>query len=580
MLTLKDRKLVCLSTSNNSVRQALIELWQKGVDCRMTTNVEECVQLIAEQKPDFIFLSLEHPRFDRVLSLARVIEKNLSSQVVGFVENDSTAHLSRLSQSQLTYRIAPPFLGKKCLKTIDKILKDHPEKFYKTETFRPKPQKPTVISPNNHEVNSLEALTQHSLDQICKSSDSPNSYEVIEKTKTVIAAPFQSGNVSGYFIGGWGGHPKIKDIKFLFSEIIDFTIFWAQSKGIDINVLQANIYNIPQIDFYKWSLTDARFCKTVFHEGREVAIALFEKNHSIDNLNTESIENDLVTIIEDYGFTQINKELSDSLRIKKDQERLRAEVKGAQGVQDYLFPSSHHLDEDLELRGFMERASECGGDWWYYNTNERMAYFWIGDATGHGMPAALVTAAARSAASILRELPDLSLPQLMSILNSSIFGAGGGEVLMTFFLSRLNLDTGELFYCNASHDFPMVFPNTPNPIKKSEIKFLSKSSGPRLGEKPGTKYTQHSTIISPGERLVFFTDGLTELQNNSGQLWGERRFIKSLLTSFNKYSGVTGPMQTVARNLEEFRKGHPYEDDVTYFFLQFKPRSRIVKMGA
>ena len=76
--------------------------------------------------------------------------------------------------------------------------------------------------------------------------------------------------------------------------------------------------------------------------------------------------------------------------------RMESELATAQAVQSSLFPDAHIKNEKTEIAGHYESASECGGDWWGCKFVDDKLYFFVGDATGHGVPAALLTATVSS----------------------------------------------------------------------------------------------------------------------------------------------------------------------------------------
>lgn len=273
------------------------------------------------------------------------------------------------------------------------------------------------------------------------------------------------------------------------------------------------------------------------------------------------------------GFNQMTQEIKRLLLETAEKTRMESELQTAKTVQSTLFPEMRFTSGPIIIEGFYEPASECGGDWWYYNKVGTKTYLWIGDATGHGVPAALVTSAARSAARILEELPDIPLDQAMSLLNKAINGTSRGKVNMTFFLGAFDEETGILKYCNASHDPPFYIPFKDEDLKKSDILPLMDAAGPRLGESPDSTYSMAEISFHPGDRLVLYTDGVTELRNSEGNLWGERKFIRSLLDTFNQGSSVEAAMQNLAVNIKEYRDQAILEDDVTYFIFQYLPVS-------
>lgn len=115
-----------------------------------------------------------------------------------------------------------------------------------------------------------------------------------------------------------------------------------------------------------------------------------------------------------------------------EKARMESELQTAKTVQETLFPAFQNTFENLQIAGHYEPASECGGDWWYYYKTNNKIILCIGDATGHGAPAALITSAARSAASVTENL-NLEAHQIMHYLNKAIYDVSRGRVMMDFF---------------------------------------------------------------------------------------------------------------------------------------------------
>ncbi|MCB0386337.1 MAG: HAMP domain-containing protein, partial [Bdellovibrionales bacterium] len=114
------------------------------------------------------------------------------------------------------------------------------------------------------------------------------------------------------------------------------------------------------------------------------------------------------------GFNHMTQEIKRLLAETAEKARMETELATAKTVQATLFPETNFRSGSIEIKGYYEPASECGGDWWYYNKVGNKTFLWIGDATGHGVPAALVTSAARSASRILEEMPELPLSKVLS----------------------------------------------------------------------------------------------------------------------------------------------------------------------
>lgn len=267
----------------------------------------------------------------------------------------------------------------------------------------------------------------------------------------------------------------------------------------------------------------------------------------------------------------MTKEIERLLDETAEKARMESELQTARVVQSTLFPSEDYRDETIEVKGFYEPASECGGDWWYYNQIGNRTYFWIGDATGHGVPAALVTSAARSASEIIEQFHDLPLSQIMTFMNRAIYGVAQGNVMMTFFLGCFDHSNGQFGYCNSSHDTPyLIPPKFGDALTKNDIIPLQENNGPRLGQDEHADFEETWIDLPPGSKIIFYTDGVTELVNAEGKQFGDRKFIRTLIKSFNKEDELYFAMENLYAELEQFRDKTPLNDDVTYFMFHYQ----------
>jgi len=268
------------------------------------------------------------------------------------------------------------------------------------------------------------------------------------------------------------------------------------------------------------------------------------------------------------SFNQMAKEVSRLLDESGEKARMQNELKTAKTVQETLFPPRSATFGSVEINGFYEPASECGGDWWHYCEIGDYVFLWIGDATGHGAAAALITSAARSAASIIENLSEITPLQALQLINTAIHGTSKGKMMMTFFLAAINKFTGEMSYSNASHEFPYVLRNK-RPLDKSDVEMLDKSNGPRLGYAVDSKYDQATLQLNQGDIVLFYTDGIPDLKDQTGKSWGERRYINAVLDSIGGDT-LESFSEKIQGKIQAYRKDSPLVDDLTYFAIKFK----------
>ncbi len=270
------------------------------------------------------------------------------------------------------------------------------------------------------------------------------------------------------------------------------------------------------------------------------------------------------------SFNTMAVEVSRLVMETADKARMESELATARAVQETLFPENTARLGPVEIAGHYEPASECGGDWWYYCENGDSVYLWIGDATGHGAPAALITSAARAVASVIQGGPPIGPGQAMSILNRAIHDASKGRMMMTFFLAVVDKKTGAMRYANASHEAPLLLKRTEGKPSRSDYIPLNEVNNPRLGERSGIEFAEAEVRLDPGDQIVFYTDGVTDLKDGGKTAWGERRFLKALSNELTASPSSDAALQGVVRTIAEFRKDAPLDDDVTLILCKYK----------
>ncbi|MBL7545882.1 MAG: SpoIIE family protein phosphatase [Bdellovibrionaceae bacterium] len=267
------------------------------------------------------------------------------------------------------------------------------------------------------------------------------------------------------------------------------------------------------------------------------------------------------------NFNLMAKEVSRLLEQTAENARMQNELQTAKTVQETLFPEANAMIEKIAISGFYEPASECGGDWWHYCKINNRVFFWIGDATGHGAPSALITSAAKSAAAII-ELLDVGPSAAMEYLNRCIYEVSRGRLMMTFFIACYDPITKKLTYANASHESPYLIKHKSGPVKKKDLIPLNDVNNPRLGQGRSTKYDETTVDFDSGDFIFFYTDGVPDVRSASEVAWGEREFLKAIVETQGDHPSVEVFIERFVNKMQTYRSGSTLVDDVTFFGIK------------
>jgi serine phosphatase RsbU (regulator of sigma subunit) len=237
------------------------------------------------------------------------------------------------------------------------------------------------------------------------------------------------------------------------------------------------------------------------------------------------------------------------------------EVELAAVVQETFVPDRADVDLGvLRLSGAYEPASRCGGDWW---SSQRLpdgrVVVLIGDVTGHGVAAAMVTAAAKGSSDVALRLMgrDVDVVRLLQLLDGAVRRTGGRDFHMTCFATLFDPARRTMTFANAGHVVPYLFR-----AQQGSLDVLVARGNP-LGASASPEYVAHTRDVSPGDLLVWYTDGLIECTDPTGRAYGDRRFQRALRRAATADAAADALRDQLLREAYVFQDGHPPADDIT-----------------
>ena len=246
-------------------------------------------------------------------------------------------------------------------------------------------------------------------------------------------------------------------------------------------------------------------------------------------------------------------------------------------ANEFLLPENHARLGTVEVVGHRQPADRGGGDWWYYFEKEDKAYIWVGDGTGRGDQAALLSSAVRAVASVIHFGPHVPVSISLAVLNRAIYETFKGQLTMSFFLACIDKTTGEMTYANASHQPPMILHKSEELAKQTDFVPVAAVGAQRLGEKIDGEFEESRFQLKPDDRIVFYTDGVVHLRGPEGTNWGEQGFLASVANAFHAKDRIDEALGGIVGDIQEFRGGTPLEDDATLILIHFEPEIASVR---
>jgi Stage II sporulation protein E (SpoIIE) len=244
---------------------------------------------------------------------------------------------------------------------------------------------------------------------------------------------------------------------------------------------------------------------------------------------------------------------------------LRAQVRKQrdliQDVQRHLLPTMPSVP-NVELAARWMPAWTVGGD--YYDViasgPNRLAIC-LADVSGKGMAAALIMSNVQATVRALNA-GGLTPDRLIATLNRLLYRRLRLESFVTIFLGVLDPLSGELAFCNAGHTPPLV-------TRSDGTLVRLESTGPVTGIFADATYRSETVRLGAGDRLVVFSDGVTESENVADEQFGEDRLCQVLLRGDLLTADDT--CSAIVDTLTAFRGSRPYNDDVTMLVVARQP---------
>ena len=240
--------------------------------------------------------------------------------------------------------------------------------------------------------------------------------------------------------------------------------------------------------------------------------------------------------------------------VEEMERRMARDLEQAAEIQRSFLPAKAPQVTGAELAGYNAACRTVGGDYYDFFSypNGRVAMV-LGDVSGKGMPASLMMMGLQARVQVLADEPQ-NLAAVMNRLNKITCKNCPSNRFITFFFCVLDPATGELGYCSAGHNPPVIV------RAGGGVDYLD-GGGPPLGILSMANYSEYRAKVEPGDTLAIYSDGVTEATNSENEEFGDERFA-TVLTA-NRQRSAPEIVAAVNQALTEFAAGSPQADDIT-----------------
>jgi predicted ester cyclase len=245
----------------------------------------------------------------------------------------------------------------------------------------------------------------------------------------------------------------------------------------------------------------------------------------------------------------------------RERERVDQELRVARHIQQASLPKEVPELEEWEIAPRYQPAREVGGDFYdFHLLPEGRLGVVVGDATGKGVPAALVMSTTLGMLQLAAQAFDSSSPgEVLRQVNETLVARIALNMFVTCFYAVLEPESGSLTYANAGHDLPYLR------RRGGDAKEL-RARGMPLGLMAGMGYEEGEASLREGESVLFYSDGLVEAHHPKGEMFGFPR-LRALVAHYSEEERSLGDF--LMEELYTFvGEGWEQEDDITLLTLE------------
>jgi serine phosphatase RsbU (regulator of sigma subunit)/CHASE2 domain-containing sensor protein len=245
--------------------------------------------------------------------------------------------------------------------------------------------------------------------------------------------------------------------------------------------------------------------------------------------------------------------------------KAEGELEAGRRIQMGILPVAASVADDhrFDLDAHMIAARHIGGDLYdFFKIDADHLFIAIGDVSGKGVPAALFMALGKSLCKSCALRGEKDIGDIVNRTNAEISRDNPEMLFITLFAGILNVATGELLFCNAGHDPPLLLRTGEPPLT------ILSEGGPPLCVMDEFVYRTESRQLRPGDMLCLMTDGVTEAMTGEGMLMGKER-VEQLLAEIPPDADARTATERLHAGVDRFVAGAEPSDDLTILTVRW-----------
>ena len=266
-----------------------------------------------------------------------------------------------------------------------------------------------------------------------------------------------------------------------------------------------------------------------------------------------------------FMLSELENYIDNLSKVTAEKERIGAELDVARHIQasmlPSIFPPFPNRDE-FDIYASMTPAKEVGGDFYdFFLVDEDPLAMVIADVSGKGVPAAMFMMISKT---LLKSAAQsgLSPKAILEKVNNQLCENNDAEMFVTVWIGILEISTGKLVCANAGHEYPAIM------RRGGSFELYKDKHGFVLAGMEGSKYREYELVLSAGDRLFVYTDGVAEATDSNNNLYGTDRMIDAL----NKAKDLSSRelLESLHKDIDSFVGLADQFDDITMLSIQIK----------
>ncbi|MDY6968866.1 MAG: SpoIIE family protein phosphatase [Spirochaetota bacterium] len=258
-------------------------------------------------------------------------------------------------------------------------------------------------------------------------------------------------------------------------------------------------------------------------------------------------------------------EMTSKLKEAKDKEIvarvMEEQLELAKEIQEGLNPSLYYNKDGVQIKGYTRAAKGVGGDYYdYIDIDENRVGALISDVSGKGVPASLVMVMIRTVFVSYISQRDIECATVVSAINDSLSAEFAIDKFATLFFMIYNKKTQELSFSNAGHGPLFCYRASLNACTVTMLE------GVPIGIMEDVEYQQSKVKLFPGDIIVLYTDGITEMRNQEKDEYGRLRLQKYIMG--NATLSADELTQRIVTDVDDFKGDIDQHDDMTLLVLK------------